>query len=710
MKEIDNDSSNEKEEKTKEDTNNKIDEKEGSNIEQEEDEKIESENIINENKERISLEELLNAELDLSDDMNKGRTGLYNIGNTCFMNSGLQCLSNCYELTKYFLLNLYEDDINQKNKLGSGGKIAFIYRKLLEDLWKGDENAINPSYFKNIFAQFVKKFSGYAQQDSNEFLIYLLDKIHEDLNSVSKKPYIEIEEKGKDESDEDASKRWWEMHLLRENSIIVDLFQGQFKSTITCNYCNRIAVSFDSYMFLSLPIPSGKYEINIKYLGYEINNCFNFKIPITENTTVLNIIDIIEKKFANKKSTDKTIGSPPSKNNRRKNKRKKKYYVQKTEEVLSGDYSVEIVLLTKYKNIYKVFNCNDYIFPYLQQGFELVAYEKKKRSENIYFYLTQYNNSYFSSYFYPKSFLFDYPLVIDVEKKEKIYSLYGKISIFLNKLFSNNKKSGEAIDINSKFSQINKDNEKENGFTIYIDIYLSNKNNSFCESIFFSKYKNYLLLDKHSSNENINNIKKELNLNENERLSLDINILFNLDKNKLPKFNSNSEKISLNSGKEINLYDCLNLFNSEEILDGDNEWYCNICKKHRDVNKKMDIFKSPYYLIIQLKRFKQDDEMGPRSIFNIFNSSKNTTFVDFPINDLDLSKYILSQSQSINGSKYDLIGVINHYGGSSFGHYTAYCLNGNKWIEYNDESLSKIAKNNVVSNAAYVLFYKRNNN
>ena len=710
MKEIDNDSSNEKEEKTKEDTNNKIDEKEGSNIEQEEDEKIESENIINENKERISLEELLNAELDLSDDMNKGRTGLYNIGNTCFMNSGLQCLSNCYELTKYFLLNLYEDDINQKNKLGSGGKIAFIYRKLLEDLWKGDENAINPSYFKNIFAQFVKKFSGYAQQDSNEFLIYLLDKIHEDLNSVSKKPYIEIEEKGKDESDEDASKRWWEMHLLRENSIIVDLFQGQFKSTITCNYCNRIAVSFDSYMFLSLPIPSGKYEINIKYLGYEINNCFNFKIPITENTTVLNIIDIIEKKFASKKSTDKTIGNPPSKNNRRKNKRKKKYYVQKTEEVLSGDYSVEIVLLTKYKNIYKVFNCNDYIFPYLQQGFELVAYEKKKRGENIYFYLTQYNNSYFSSYFYPKSFLFDYPLVIDVEKKEKIYSLYGKISIFLNKLFSNNKKSGEAIDINSKFSQINKDNEKENGFTIYIDIYLSNKNNSFCESIFFSKYKNYLLLDKHSSNENINNIKKELNLNENERLSLDINILFNLDKNKLPKFNSNSEKISLNSGKEINLYDCLNLFNSEEILDGDNEWYCNICKKHRDVNKKMDIFKSPYYLIIQLKRFKQDDEMGPRSIFNIFNSSKNTTFVDFPINDLDLSKYILSQSQSINGSKYDLIGVINHYGGSSFGHYTAYCLNGNKWIEYNDESLSKIAKNNVVSNAAYVLFYKRNNN
>ena len=225
-----------------------------------------------EKKERIKLEELFKAELNLSDELNKGRAGLFNIGNTCFMNSGLQCLSNCYELTKYFLLDYYENDINLDNKLGSGGKIAIIYRKLLEDLWKGDQNSINPSYFKSIFAQFVRKFSGYAQQDSNEFLIYLLDKIHEDLNSISNKPYIEIEEKEKEESDEEASKRWWEKHLMRENSIIVDLFHGQFKSTITCNYCNRIAVNFDSYIFLSLPIPSGKFDINIKYFGYDINN------------------------------------------------------------------------------------------------------------------------------------------------------------------------------------------------------------------------------------------------------------------------------------------------------------------------------------------------------------------------------------------------------------------------------------------------------
>ena len=87
--------------------------------------------------------------------------------------------------------------------------------------------------------------------------------------------------------------------------------------------------------------------------------------------------------------------------------------------------------------------------------------------------------------------------------------------------------------------------------------------------------------------------------------------------------------------------------------------------------------------------------------------AKNTTFIDFPITNLDLSNYILSENNK--GSKYDLIGVINHYGGESFGHYTAYCLNGDKWIEYNDESLSQIREKNVISSAAYVLFYKRRN-
>ena len=676
---------------------------------------------LNHREERISLEELQQLNLDFENDSNMGRVGLINIGNTCFMNSALQCLSNCYELTKYFLSGEYEHDINEENRLGSGGRIAAIYNKLLNDLWLGNEDSINPSYFKQIFAHFVKKFSGYHQQDSNEFLIFLLDRLHEDLNSITKKPYVEIGEKRENETDEDASKRWWEKNLLRENSIIVDLFHGQFKSTITCGNCKRVSVSFDSYMFLSLPIPSGRFEINVKYIGYSLNEFFETSIPITENTTVQNIIDAIKMKLSIKNK--KGVSNPPNKKGKR-NKNKKNRSKTRIEENDLDDDSIEIVLLTKDNKLYKVFDSNDYIFPFIKKGYELVAYEKNGKKnendeckrENIYFYLTKYYSNYLVSIFYnPKTLLYNYPLVISLDKNSKIYSIYSSIKKYLKELIptdAENDKKEVLLEINNNdfYKNINKQNENNIKFLIYLNLLLTKKNNkSICESIFgSSKYINSRLLDYCSSvNDNIYELKSIFNLKSNDRLCLDINVLFDIDKTKFDNLDNNFQSISMSYSNNINLYDCLNLFNSEEILEGDNQWYCNKCKKHQDVTKKMDIYRSPYYLIIQLKRFKQD-EMGQRSIFNIFNSSKNSTFIDFPTSNLDISKYLLSNNSG--GGKYNLIGVINHYGGESFGHYTAYCYNNNKWCEYNDDSVSLINESKVVSNAAYVLFYKRINN
>ena len=682
--------------------------------------KSDEEKINSDNYERISLDELIQLNLNFKRGSCRGRAGLVNIGNTCFMNSALQCLSNCYELTKYFLSGLYKNDINKENRLGSGGKIAEIYNQLLEDLWNGSEDYINPSYFKRIFAHFVKKFSGYHQQDSNEFLIFLLDQLHEDLNSITSKPYIDIGEKGENETDEDASKRWWEKNLLRENSIIVDLFHGQFKSTITCSSCKRVSVSFDSYMFLSLPIPSGRFEINVKYFGYSLNDFFETNIPINENTTVQNIIDVIKMKLSVKNK--KVVSNPNKKRERKKKQRNNRSKIRDEENDLDDD-SIEIVLLTKYNKLYKVFDSNDYIFPFIKKGYELVAYEKngkkdgnnKDKKENIYFYLTKYYSNYFLSFFYnPKTMLFNYPLAISFDKNSQISSIYTNIKKFLRELTPNDEEKDKKevlLEIDSKNNfdskSINKQNENNIGFLIYLNLLLTKKNNSICESIFgSSKYINSRLLDYCTSvNDNIHKLKNNLNLKSYDRICLDINILFDIDETKIDNLGTNSQSISMSYSNNINLYDCLNLFNSEEILEGDNQWYCNKCKKHQDVTKKMDIYKSPYYLIIQLKRFKQD-EMGQRSIFNIFNSSKNSTFIDFPTSNLDISKYLLS---NISGGKYNLIGVINHYGGESFGHYTAYCLNNNKWCEYNDESVSIISESKVVSSAAYVLFYKRIN-
>lgn len=108
------------------------------------------------------------------------------------MNSGLQCLSNTIELTKYFLFNLYENDINTDNPLGMNGKLAKAYHSLLYDMWLAKDSRTAPHDLKRVLGKRVARFSGYGQQDACELLNYLLDLIHEDLNRVKKKPYVEM--------------------------------------------------------------------------------------------------------------------------------------------------------------------------------------------------------------------------------------------------------------------------------------------------------------------------------------------------------------------------------------------------------------------------------------------------------------------------------------------------------------------------------------
>eukprot|EP00795_Rhopilema_esculentum_P015115 gene15115-6296_t len=184
----------------------------------------------------------------------KGATGLHNLGNTCFMNSAIQCISNTYPLTMYFLGKLHLFELNRTNPLGLKGILAKRYGDLVYDLWNGLYRSIAPVKLRWTIGKYAPQFNGFQQHDAQELLSFLLDGLHEDLNRVHDKPYIELKDSA-GRPDKEVAQEAWENHRKRNQSIIVDLFQGQLKSQVRCLACGNSSVRFDPYTFLSLPIP-----------------------------------------------------------------------------------------------------------------------------------------------------------------------------------------------------------------------------------------------------------------------------------------------------------------------------------------------------------------------------------------------------------------------------------------------------------------------
>ncbi|KAF7964511.1 hypothetical protein HWV62_6377, partial [Athelia sp. TMB] len=213
-----------------------------------------------------------------------GTLGLGNMGNTCFMNSALQCLAHTKELTEYFLTDVYKEELNPENPLGMHGAIAEAFGALLHRIWAQDSTSTSysPREFKQQLQRFAPQFSGYQQHDSQELVAFLLDGLHEDLNRVKKKPYVEKPdwEGGGDREMVALAKRSWDGYMLRNDSVIVDLFQGQYQSTLVCPECQKVSITFDPFMYLTLPLPMHKkWRHEIQYIPWDPAKP-HLKIPV----------------------------------------------------------------------------------------------------------------------------------------------------------------------------------------------------------------------------------------------------------------------------------------------------------------------------------------------------------------------------------------------------------------------------------------------
>ena len=659
----------------------------------------------------------------LNENSSSGICGSVNLGNTCYMNSSIACLSNCTELTYYFLSEQYKNDINYNNKYGLKGKLAEGWFQLLKEYWVENTKQGNPKDIKYIIGEKDMKYRGYNQQDSNEFINLFLDILNEDLNFSDEKKYIELDEKKETESDEECAKRYWEANLIRNDSIITDLFCGLFKSTIICPKCNKISVTFEPFYSINLPLKENKKKkklLNEKKYIEEFRIVYVPKYAI-RTTFCINLLDI------------SNITQ-----------------IKECKDFLKNNENFEYKELLKNVVYFKIKNgqCEEEVD------------EDTFIDENSYIFLYEINNIFENNEIkIPVYFIFSkpdgsielsqYPRLIFCEKNTTLGEFRKKIYFLVRKYifspFINFKK--ERIDsLTREITKYRKDKliEDDYIFNLIEEEYekIFDENLSEDEIICLKEYMRnipfIITLRELKGNkvikvfelDNMNALSKEFKeMTEIDDIYASINeILEKLDEYAVSvEFNYNSKYInkqnykfnSFNSisikypnvsevqeikkeeedekeeNKKQNLIECFQFFCKEEQLKIGNEWYCNKCKEHLLAKKKIDLYYLPKILIINFKRFIKESE----------HWEKNDENVDFPIINFNMKDLIIGPDKE--HSIYDLFAVSQHYGSTGAGHYTAVCKNRGKWYNYDDSSVLQTSPKACLSSAAYVLFYRR---
>ena len=589
-----------------------------------------------------------------------GPVGLENIGNTCFMNSSLQCLSHTPMLRDYFLSKEFQKHIR------SGAKMAGEFASLLCSMWTSHKRFIAPKNFKKALEKHAPSFSGYEHQDAHELLAVLLDGLHEDLNrgisvstasttatvtpegsntpvAASQQPkFSRATSSGEDE---------WRKHRYHNTSVIADLFDGQQRVVTECKSCGHQCENFEPFRYLMLPVPVTDTRTIAVDLVISSGDKIRLTAAVHRGALMQAVLNGLASRYAD----------------------------------LGKEHGIEwenggIVLVEVYMS--RVHRFIDMAMPVcdFRSDDNIVAFQVDSVCKVNESGLDTSPNAY-----------------AQIVHRREILSKRQRRTVARKEVFG----TPLIISINPKWTneQLHRVIRERLGFTktsIPFIVRVTSPdgacNCSACGQLtcegcvinptdtknVISNYIGgspwlYLAIDWQSPSAYV------------ERLESSISM------NMVPTRQTTANK----SPRMTSLYDCLDAYTASEYLGGDNRWNCEKCKQLSEAERRTSFWVTPDVLVVLLKRFQFSSTSGFEKI---------SVPVKFPESDLVIKSAI-----------YDLYGVVNHYGSLSAGHYTALCREDStsRWFIYNDHQVTPVGPDqldkelNSCAKSCYVLFYKR---